>query len=158
MMTAADTCPCGSGKSFSACCQHLLDGSLSPGSATELMRSRYTAYVVRDVAYILRTWHPSTRPTRIDPHTIPTWNGLVIIGAETDDEKGRATVEFKARAMTSGRMLLLHEKSRFVREKGQWFYVDGDVRESADQAADKPGRNSPCPCSSGRKFKKCCGP
>ncbi|MBU0964941.1 MAG: SEC-C domain-containing protein [Proteobacteria bacterium] len=158
-MTAPDICPCGSGKSFSACCQPLLAGDLSADSATELMRSRYTAYVVRDVSYILRTWHPSTRPARIDPHTIPAWNGLEIIGPETIDETGRATVEFKARASASSvRMLLLHENSRFVRENGHWLYVDGDVRESVDKATNKPGRNSPCPCGSGRKFKKCCGP
>ena len=158
MTTTSDLCPCGSGQSFAACCRPLLVGHRSPGSATELMRSRYSAYVVRDVAYILRTWHPSTRPARLDPHTIPSWSGLEIIGAETMDDPGRATVEFKARAMASGRMVLLHEKSRFVRENGQWLYVDGKLRQSADQAAAKPGRNSPCPCGSGKKFKKCCGP
>jgi SEC-C motif-containing protein len=157
-MAAPEICPCGSGRSFSACCQPLLEGRISPGSATELMRSRYTAYVVRDVAYILRTWHPSTRPSHIDPCTIPAWNGLQIIYADVEDKAGRATIEFKAKATARGRMLLLHEISRFVRENGQWLYVDGDVRESADKAADKPGRNSPCPCGSGRKFKKCCGP
>jgi len=158
MTTTPQICPCGSGRAFAACCQPLLEGHRSPASATELMRSRYSAYVVRDAAYILSTWHPSTRPAHIDPHAIPAWTGLQIIGAETEDAAGRGTVEFKARAVNQDRLLLLHEKSRFVRENGQWLYVDGDVRESVDKAAGKPGRNSPCPCGSGRKFKKCCGP
>ena len=94
----------------------------------------------------------------MDPCTIPAWNGLQIIYADVEDKAGRATIEFNAKATARGRMLLLQEISRFVRENGQWLYVDGEVRESADKAADKPGRNSPCPCGSGRKFKKCCGP
>lgn len=156
-MSNSDLCPCCSGKSFAACCQPLLAGRLAAASALELMRSRYTAYVLRDVDYILRTWHPSTRPAHLDPHTMVAWNGLQIIVAAAE-ETDRATVEFKARTNAAGKMLLLHEKSRFVRENGQWLYVDGEVSEAVDQAADKPGRNSPCPCGSGRKFKKCCGP
>lgn len=126
------------------------------------MRSRYTAYVVKDVGYLLRTWHPSTRPADLDPATIADWQSLQIIrtekGLATDNE---GIVEFIATALSQQKILSLHEVSRFVKEDGHWFYVDGDIKKNsppAAHAAKKAGRNDPCPCGSGKKFKKCCGP
>ena len=125
------------------------------------MRSRYTAYVVRDIAYLLRSWHPSTRPDGIDPAAIPAWHDLHIIrteqGQETDSE---GVVEFQAAAFSRNDILRLHEVSRFVKENDQWLYVDGDIKDDAlpvKRPGPKVGRNDPCPCGSGRKFKKCCG-
>ncbi len=124
------------------------------------MRSRYTAYVSRDIAYLLRSWHPSTRPDQINPDVIPQWQGLLILrtdqGAETDNE---GVVEFQATAVSSNNVWQLHEVSRFLKEDGQWLYVDGDIKDDssvADKRGSKIGRNDPCHCGSGKKFKKCC--
>lgn len=96
------------------------------------MRSRYTAYVKKDEAYLLSSWHPSTRPPQLtlDQDEPDQWLGLKIIsqhaGSETDNEGG---VEFVARFKINGKAHRLHEKSRFMKEGGQWFYLDGDVDE-----------------------------
>lgn len=126
------------------------------------MRSRYTAYVVRDVDYLIKTWHPSTRPISISPDTIPEWYGLYIVhtedGTATDD---KGIVEFKATALSQKKIWRLHEISRFKKEDGQWFYIDGDIKGDSPpvvRRGEKVGRNDPCPCGSGKKFKKCCWP
>jgi len=118
------------------------------------MRSRYTAYCLRDAAYLLKTWHPRTRPAALDFNGDDTeWTGLDILrqaaGGAGDTE---GVVEFAASYRQGGKARRLHETSRFLREDGEWLYVDGDIHAEA-----KPGRNEPCPCGSGKKFKKCCG-
>lgn len=126
------------------------------------MRSRYTAYVLRNVSYLLASWHPSTRPVAIAPETIPDWNGLQIVRTENGSETDReGVVEFWATALVGERFCQMHEVSRFVKEGGLWFYRDGDLREEAapgERGVQKVGRNDLCPCGSGRKFKKCCAP
>lgn len=92
------------------------------------MRSRYSAFVVRRDNYLLDTWHPSTRPSSIDDDGGSLrWLGLDIKAVATQDAD-HATVEFVARSKQDGRAHRLHELSRFVRENGRWFYVDGDLR------------------------------
>lgn len=125
------------------------------------MRSRYSAYAAADINYLLKTWHPSTKPPSIETGTIPSWCGLTIIrtekGLENDDE---GTVEFIAVALLQSKIVKLHEVSHFVKEVGKWLYVSGDIIEDFPQAeckAMKTGRNCLCPCGSGKKFKKCCG-
>ena len=91
------------------------------------MRSRYSAFVLGDTAYLLRTWHPSTRPASVELEAGAQWLGLdirlhVITGEHS------AEVEFVARFRVGGRAVRQHERSRFVCEDGVWFYVDGDVR------------------------------
>ncbi len=126
------------------------------------MRSRYTAYVVRDVDYLIKTWHPSTRPISINPDTIPEWYGLQIMRTENgtaSDDQG--IVEFKATSLSHKKIWRLHEISRFQKEDGQWLYVDGDIKGDSPpvvRKGEKVGRNDPCTCGSGKKFKKCCGP
>lgn len=90
------------------------------------MRSRYTAYVRADVAYLLATWHPSTRPATLSIEPGLRWLGLELRRHQTDGD--RATVEFVARSKLAGRAMRLHETSRFVREGGRWYYVDGAIR------------------------------
>jgi SEC-C motif-containing protein len=126
------------------------------------MRSRYTAFAVGNVGYLLQSWHASTRPEDIDAATIPEWQGLRIMRTEEGREgDSKGVVEFEATFSTGGQGRgLLCEVSRFVSENWQWFYVDGDLQESAVAAPKKEakvGRNDPCPCGSGKKFKKCCG-
>lgn len=94
------------------------------------MRSRYAAYVLGLEPYLLATWHPSTRPAelKLDEDPPQRWLGLSIKRHEVQDENN-AIVEFVARYKVGGRAYRLHENSRFVREDGRWFYVDGDIQE-----------------------------
>lgn len=102
-----------------------------PQTAEELMRSRFEAFRRADAAWLLRTWHPSTRPRDLDLAENPRWRGLQIVdtvaGGPGDDA---GTVEFRATYLTGDGVGVLHERSRFVREEGRWFYIDGDVREA----------------------------
>ncbi len=92
------------------------------------MRSRYTAFVLKNEPYLLASWHPSTRPSTIDFIAGQKWLGLKVIESKTDGD--RAEVEFIARFRIGGMPAQrLHERSRFVREAGRWLYVDGDLRD-----------------------------
>jgi SEC-C motif-containing protein len=160
-MTDKNICPCNSGKEYDDCCKPFLQGTANAPTATALMRSRYTAFAKGDIAYLLKTWHPSTRPSSIDPETIPEWCGLQIVRSEKGNENDAlGVVEFKASAMPQGRLCLLHETSRFVKKDGQWLYVDGDIKDEPPLITKvaKVGRNEPCPCGSGKKSKRCCRP
>lgn len=126
-------CHCGSGKTLAQCCGAILSGITVAETAEALMRSRYTAYVTQDEGYLLATWHASTRPAELDVNQpdAPNWIGLKIVtvdGGGRDDESG--IVEFIARYKINGKAHRMQEKSRFVKEQGKWFYVDGDVKES----------------------------
>jgi SEC-C motif-containing protein len=94
--------------------------------AESLMRSRYTAYAIGDEAYVLATWHASTRPSQARFEAGTKWLGLQVHEHRRIDE-GHAEVEFVARWRIGGRAHRLHERSRFVRENGRWYYVDGDI-------------------------------
>jgi SEC-C motif-containing protein len=124
-----NTCPCGSNRKFVECCaRYIFDGEAAP-TAEALMRSRYTAYTLLREDYLLATWHPSTCPERLGlaEETPTKWVGLEVKRHEQQDER-HAVVEFTARYKVNGRAHRLREVSRFVREEGRWYYVDGDVR------------------------------
>lgn len=126
--TLEDPCPCGSGRAYPDCCGPLLAGTELPATAQQLMRSRYTAYTRGDADYLRATWHPITRHQDLTVDTTVRWLGLKIIATAAggpDDQHG--TVEFVARYKIGGRAHRLHEQSRFTREQGRWFYVDGDL-------------------------------
>lgn len=96
-------------------------------TAEALMRSRYSAFVLDKLPYLLATWHASTRPSSLEPNPPDLkWLGLAIKQARSQDAD-HATVEFVARSRQAGRAHRMHETSRFVREDGQWYYVDGDL-------------------------------
>ena len=118
-------CPCGSGDAFDTCCGVCFSGRSPTPTAEALMRSRYAAYTKRDEAYLLATWHPSTRPTSLDlaADTETKWIGLDVKRVEVTGPDS-ALVEFVARYKVGGRAQRLHETSRFVREQGRWFYVE----------------------------------
>jgi SEC-C motif-containing protein len=126
----SSACPCGSGQPLAACCGPRLDGQAPAPDAAALMRSRYTAYVLGDAAYLLQTWHPTTRPValHLDEEPRPHWIGLTVKRHEVRDAD-HALVEFVARYKINGRAFKLHETSRFMRMESRWFYVDGDVAE-----------------------------
>lgn len=123
-------CPCGSGLPYAGCCGPWHEGPLwlQAPDAAALMRSRYSAYVLSLTDYLLATWHPKTRPVSMDaPDAGLRWLGLDVRG-HTVIDANHATVEFVARSKVGGRAHRLHEVSRFVREGGRWYYVDGDLR------------------------------
>jgi len=120
----ADACPCGGG-AYARCCGPFHAGEAVPATAEQLMRSRYSAFVREDAAYLLATWHASQRPATLDFEPSARWLGLAVKDFRSTGED-RAEVEFVARYRVAGRAVRLHERSRFVREGGRWFYVDGD--------------------------------
>jgi len=135
------------------------EGGEPAPTAEALMRSRYTAFVRRDGQYLLRTWHDTTRPDdlNMDDYENVNWTGLDILASEAGgpgDQHG--VVEYIARFKVGDQMKSLHEVSRFVHENGQWFYVDGKIMPPQPAKHDKTGRNAPCPCGSGKKYKRCC--
>lgn len=154
-MTPATLCPCGSHLSYEACCARYHHGIAAP-TAESLMRSRYCAYVLKLANYLRDTWHASTRPATLTFNgDEPQWCGLEIrqtSGGSESDQAGE--VEFIAHWLAAdGRTGALHERSCFVRDEGRWYYVDGEL---FPVIARKAGRNDPCPCGSGKKFKQCC--
>lgn len=114
------------------------------------MRSRYAAFVLKDRDYVLKTWHPRTRPADLSLEDSPGWASLRIIDSQEDGDQGK--VQFRAMYRTGNGWGYLEEVSDFVKEGGRWLYLSGDTSEGPL----KPGRNEPCPCGSGRKFKACC--
>jgi len=115
------------------------------------MRSRYSAYVLDQQEYLRNTWHPDTCPEHLGG-TALKWIALEIVSTELgqkDDEEGKVTFVASFSDNTKGRKL--HETSRFVRQGGNWVYLDGRCKVT------DIGRNDACPCGSGNKFKKCCG-
>ncbi len=121
-------CPCGSGLTYNHCCRPFHDGKAAP-TAEALMRSRYSAYVVQNGAYLHRSWHASTRPSKKSLLQLDNtaWQSLRIVATTAgmpEDQQG--TVEFIARYTGANGEAQLHETSHFVRENGRWYYVNGD--------------------------------
>lgn len=124
-------CPCGSGQSYNDCCRPYHTGAMFPETAEQLMRSRYTAYFFRLTDYLVGTHHPDTRPKGLREeldeiaHDL-LWRSLTILNSskgQATDKKGK--VEFIAQYHYDGELTELHEKSRFLRHKGRWKYLDG---------------------------------
>ncbi|HOY33584.1 MAG TPA: YchJ family metal-binding protein [Piscinibacter sp.] len=129
MTTANAPCPCGTGQPYAQCCGRYHAGALhlQAPDAERLMRSRYSAYTMGLADYLLATWHASTRPAALEPDPPGLkWLGLDLRHHARQDED-HATVSFVARSKLGGRAHRLQETSRFVRELGRWYYVDGDV-------------------------------
>ena len=126
-VNGAGPCPCGSGGRFDGCCRPLLRGDPAP-TAERLMRSRYAAFVVGDARHLRETWHPGTRPDELLPDAAQRWTGLQILRVEAggpDDVRG--VVEFRAHWRLGRERDVLQERSRFVRQSGSWWYLDGQV-------------------------------
>ena len=118
------------------------------------MRSRYAAFALGDHDYLVTSWHPERRPPRLVLDPAIRWTGLRILSQRELGD--RATVEFEASLICAGTVSAMHERSEFVREQGHWLYFDGE-QLAPSFAPYRPGRNQPCPCASGVKFKRCCG-
>lgn len=129
-MNTPPLCPCGSPKSYADCCGRYVDHpETAPPTAEALMRSRYVAYTLGRFDYLEATWHASTRPADLSPQSpAPKWLGLDVKRHRQEDEF-HAIVEFVARYKVGGRAHRLHETSRFVRENGRWYYLDGEFAD-----------------------------
>jgi SEC-C motif domain protein len=171
-------CPCGSNKSFQTCCEPFINGNSLPETAEQLMRSRYSAYTLGELGYIKKTCAPEALKD-YDEEGVRTWSkqskwlGLKIESTEKggpEDKRGK--VEFTAKYELNGKVLEHHEVSDFRKDdKGRWLFVDGDShvhqegqghhhhhkQETVVREGPKIGRNDPCTCGSGKKYKKCCG-
>jgi len=171
-------CPCGSGREYSDCCGQYISGKAKAPTAEALMRSRYSAYVEHEIDYIINTCvhrgkddidYKSTR----DWSEQSTWLGLKIISVEKggpNDTEG--TVEFEATYMRDGLKDVHHERAKFKKASvaegaavaegdaaggSQWLYDEGHITpRTVVRTAPKTGRNDPCPCGSGKKYKHCC--
>lgn len=118
-------CVCGSGRAADQCCARFHAGEPAP-TPEALMRSRYSAFVLDLRDYLLATWHPTTRPASLPPPEPGLkWLGLEV-RRSSESDAAHGTVEFVARSKLAGRASRLHETSRFVREDGRWYYVNGD--------------------------------
>ena len=120
-------CPCGLGESYVDCCGRFHGGAEAAPTAEALMRSRYSAFAVRDAAYLLRTWHPRTRPRRLELDPRQRWTGLEIVdrsGGGLFDQAG--VVEFQAGYVIGKRPGTVRERSRFTRVDGHWVYLDAE--------------------------------
>ncbi len=165
MSDTTDLCPCGSKKTFDECCGPYLMGDNDPPTAEALMRSRYTAYAMGSIDYLYKT-----SCTKIQKEfdadgckqwsENSTWTGMEIVrtegGGENDNE---GVVEFIAHYTIKDKPVQHHETSTFQRIDGKWRFMDGEIakKEPIRREAPKVGRNDPCPCGSGKKYKKCCG-
>jgi SEC-C motif-containing protein len=163
MSTENQSCPCGTGLTFSDCCEPIISGRRESASAEELMRARYSAYATGAAEFVVETTHQSTRhEAKLDSirewSETSTWRGLSILETKTlSDDK--ASVSFEARYTQKGEEITHREKSLFERMEGRWFFVTGETLKNPTVRYDapRPGRNEPCPCGSGKKYKKCCG-
>lgn len=160
-----DACPCKSGKTYAGCCGPIHSGAAKAATAEALMRARYSAYAKGEVDF-LRT--SSTVEAAKDFDEAATrdwcdaaeWHGLEVIATERGGERdAEGVVEFRALYTTAGKFCNHHERATFVRENGEWKFADGEfVKETpVRRETERIGRNDPCPCGSGKKYKKCCG-
>lgn len=158
-------CICGLEPSTDECCGRFLKGEGRPETAEALMRSRYVAYVNEDIDYIMNSHDPKTVHTQERSYAAKwaneaTWDGLEIVATEngglTDVE---GVVEFKARYRIDNQPAIHHERSIFRKDGDIWYYVDGELVKPQTVRREQPkvGRNDPCSCGSGVKYKKCCG-
>jgi SEC-C motif-containing protein len=158
-------CPCGTGKTYGRCCEPFIKGKKLPETAEQLMRSRYSAFVNVATDYIFETTHPEFRhdydhQVTQDWAENSVWEGLTVVatrGGGADEEEG--DVEFIVNYVEKGLKHRHHELAHFKKHEGKWHFCDGAAvtQQPVVRIGGKVGRNDPCSCGSGVKFKKCCG-
>lgn len=159
------TCACGSELEYNKCCGVFHKGDQKPKTAEALMRARYSAFVNNEIEFIASTHVPGTKDFDIDEArewaTTSSWKGLEIIrttkGLESHSE---GIVEFKALYSDKDEKdYLHHEVASFKKINDQWYFDSGQIVGTGPikRATPKVGRNDPCSCGSGKKYKKCCG-
>ncbi|GAD79354.1 YchJ family metal-binding protein [Vibrio ezurae] len=162
MNSTLPLCRCHSHKPYQDCCQPI---HLDPRQALvpeQLMRARYCAHELKLVDFVIQTYHPSCHASEdadaIAESVSGDWSKLEVVNSESGSNDNEGFVTFNAYFSEDKRQYSFTEKSRFVREDGQWFYIDGEMYDYP-LAVKKTsvGRNDPCACGSGKKSKKCCG-
>lgn len=155
-------CPCGSGRTYHECCEPFITGKKTPATAEELLRSRYSAFAKAQISYIIETTHPRTRNMLNEEETrrwavTSQWEKLEILSQKEVD--GKVEIDFVATYTQKGNHNRHYETATFSKEKGRWYFEDGREAPQMPIRHDtpQPGRNDPCPCGSGKKFKKCHG-
>ena len=158
-------CPCGLDLTYDDCCGPVISGERSAAAPEELMRARYTAYSQVEMDFLRSSVHPDFRKDEDsegarDWAENSDWHGLEIIATEAggpEDETG--VVEFVASYSYDGEDKQYHEVAEFRRSEGDWFFTEGrpGVRKPVVRSEPKTGRNDPCHCGSGKKYKRCCG-
>ena len=165
-MADKDVCPCGSGKTYGTCCEPIIKGTAKATTAEALMRARYSAYVKQEIPFIINSCEEGDKIAEIDRKATEdwskrsTWHGLRILRTEKGGEQDDAgIVEFEATFTDKGGVRgVHHETGRFKKIGGTWLYSEGSVKPmTMAREGKKIGRNDPCPCGSGKKYKKCCG-
>jgi SEC-C motif-containing protein len=155
-------CPCGSGALFANCCEQIINGERESQTAEELMRARYSAFATGAIDFIVASTHSHAR-RELEIKEIrewseeSTWRGLQIIDTKLIDDD-HASVSFEAQFTQGGADQNHREKALFEREGGQWRFLTGTELKNPTVRYETPrtGRNEPCPCGSGKKYKKCC--
>lgn len=158
-------CPCGSGKLYSECCEPIIRDSTKAETAEHLMRARYSAYVKQEIDFLLDSCEKGEKIAEPDRKSTEdwsknsTWHGLKILRTEkggANDSEG--VVEFEAIYTQKGRRDTHHETANFKKINGSWLYSTGRIKTmTVVREGRKIGRNEPCPCGSGKKYKNCCG-
>lgn len=164
-MNETTPCPCASGLSYAECCEPYISGARQAPTPESLMRSRYSAYALQIMPYLADTLHPSQRHDYDEAGAErwareSEWEGLEILTVDDDrTDPDLGSVEFRAHYRRRGEKLVHHERAEFRRSGNRWFFYDGRMVGISQVRRDTPkvGRNDPCPCGSGRKYKKCCG-
>jgi SEC-C motif-containing protein len=158
-----NNCPCGSGNDYSDCCGPVIAGKKSAETPEQLMRARYTAHVKVEVDFLYESTHPDYREGYDHKGTRTwaeksEWHGLEILGTTQGGPKEDVgEVEFVARFRDKQGVRSHHERGQFKRRRGRWMFTEGNMVKSPPLSVTKIGRNDPCPCGSGSKYKKCCG-
>lgn len=163
MSENTNLCPCCSGKNYDECCKPVISGERKAASPEELMRARYSAYAKGEIDFIINSTHKEKRGEN-DRGEIENWSrksewmGLKIVRTE-DDGPENGKVEFIATYADRGVKLEHHELAEFRKVNDDWFFYDGELVAQHPFVRTEPkiGRNDPCPCGSGKKYKKCCG-
>ncbi|MBN2705028.1 MAG: YchJ family protein [Deltaproteobacteria bacterium] len=160
-----ESCPCGSGKVYAECCEPIIRQTIKAATAEDLLRARYTAHVKLEMDFVKDSNHPD-QLSKYEPATARSWaeksvwEGLEIVeisGGGVDDDT--ADIEFVAHFSQKDKKKTHHEQANFRKLAGEWYFYDGQgvVPKQVVRTQPKVGRNDPCPCGSGKKFKKCCG-
>lgn len=160
----AEQCFCGSGNAFTACCGPILEGKKPARTPEELMRARYSAHCTREYSFLVTSTHPDHREGVSEKEVAEwaqhvEWTGLEVHNAVPGQDDTTGQVSFTAHYTIQDTPQELREDAEFKMEGDTWYYVDGKVHgvEQFRREAPKVGRNDPCTCGSGKKYKKCCG-
>ena len=158
-------CPCGSGSTYAECCEPVIRNERPAATAEELMRARYTAYTQVEMDFLLESMHPDHREENDPDNTREwaensQWHGLEILELKDggpEDETGE--VDFVANYTYKEEYTRYHEVGEFAKVDGSWYFIEGrpGVQKPIVRSEPKVGRNDPCSCGSGKKFKRCCG-